>query len=67
MLEKHFKSVKHPVLFGLINSLLWNTQNSCVLLGQRNENQVEAASMLDAQLSGEDVLWVKQLYNFKNN
>ena len=67
LLEKHFKSMKHPVLFGLINSLLWDTHNSCVLLGQRNENQVEAASMLDAQLSKEDVLWIKQLYNFKNN
>lgn len=65
LLEKHFKSEKHPVLFGLINSLLYNSKNSCVLLGQRNENQVEVASSLGGQLSREEVRWIKQLYNFK--
>jgi aryl-alcohol dehydrogenase-like predicted oxidoreductase len=67
LLEKHFKSEKHPVLFGLINSLLYASENSCVLLGQRNENQVEVASSLGGQLSREEVHWIKQLYNFKNN
>ena len=67
LLEKHFRSEKHPVLFGLINSLLCDSDNSCVLLGQRNENQVEAASSLGAKLSKEDVRWIKQLYSFKNS
>jgi hypothetical protein len=47
--------------------LLYDSENSCVLLGQRNENQVEVASSLGEQLSREEVHWIKQLYNFKNN
>jgi hypothetical protein len=34
----------------------------CVLLGQRNVQQVEAASLLGNGLSKEDAQWVKALY-----
>ena len=52
----------HPVMHGVIDTLISDSENSCVLLGQRNIDQVNVAKTLGDSLSQEDVNWVKQLY-----
>ena len=51
------------VLYGVVNALFLDSPTSCVLLGQRNVEQVEVASFLGDVLSSEDTNWVKSLYN----
>ena len=48
---------------GIIDSLLLDSPSGCVLLGQRNIEQVKIATTLGGVLSKEDVDWVKSLYN----
>ena len=58
-----FKREKNPVLYGVVNALFLDSPTSCVLLGQRNVEQVKVASSLGDILSSEDTNWVKSLYN----
>ena len=61
-LEKKFSKHKYPIMYGVINSLFFDSPTSCVLLGQRNDNQVNIASSLGDVLSKDETKWVKSLY-----
>ena len=61
-LEERFSDHLQPVLHGLVDALLTDTPKGCVLLGQRNVEQVEAAAQLGEALSNEAAGWVKELY-----
>ncbi len=61
-LEERFKGHHQPVLRGLIDTLLTDAPTGCVLLGQRNIQQVEAAIVLGEPISDEDAEWVRELY-----
>jgi len=61
-LEEHFSDHSQPVMHGLVDALLTDTPTGCVLLGQRNVEQVEAAAQLGKALSNEDGDWVNGLY-----
>ena len=62
LLEEKFSNHPHPVMRGLIDSLLFDSPSGCVLLGQRNISQVDVASTLGEILSEEEVDWIKSLY-----
>lgn len=62
-LQERFSDHPHPIMHGVIDSLLSDSENSCVLLGQRNISQVEAANTLGIDINEDDVNWIKQLYN----
>jgi len=57
-----FSSLAEPVLTALTGSLLANNPTACVLLGQRNPRQVEAAAAAGEALSAEDAAWVRGVY-----
>lgn len=61
-LENHFEDHPQPVLHGLLGALLTDSPTGCVLLGQRNEEQVLAAAELGDPLSEADTTMVKELY-----
>jgi myo-inositol catabolism protein IolS len=61
-LEEHFSDHPQPVMHGLVDALLTDAPTGCVLLGQRNVEQVEAAAQLGEALSNEDGDWVNGLY-----
>lgn len=61
-LEERFSDHSSPLMHGLVDALLTDVPTGCVLLGQRNESQVQAASLLGDALSVEDSVWVKSLY-----
>jgi len=64
-LRERFSDHPNPVMRGVIDSLISDSQNSCVLLGQRNPSQVAVAKTLGESMSLEDVNWVKELYKQK--
>lgn len=61
-LETRFSEHPEPVIHGLVDALLTDAPTGCVLLGQRNVSQVEAAAQLGSPLSEADADWVKALY-----
>ena len=61
-LVRKFSHHPTPVLHGLIGSLLEDSPTGCVLLGQRNIDQVTKASELGGIISKEDARWVKGIY-----
>jgi aryl-alcohol dehydrogenase-like predicted oxidoreductase len=61
-LEEHFSDHPQPVMHGLVDALLTDVPTGCVLLGQRNVVQVEAAAQLGEALSMRESGWVKSLY-----
>ena len=61
-LLRKFSHHPNPVLHGLIGPLLEDSPTGCVLLGQRNIQQVEVAKTLGDAMSKEDSDWVKDLY-----
>ena len=61
-LEERFANHPEPVMHGLVDALLTDVPTGCVLLGQRNVEQVEAAAQLGESLSNEDGDWVNRLY-----
>ena len=62
-LRKKFFDRPHPVLSGVIDILHSDSSNSCVLLGQRNVNQVNNAACLGELLSDDEINWVRKLYD----
>jgi len=62
MLKEQFSDQPYPVIHGVIDTLISDSKNSCVLLGLRNITQVETAQALGVAMPSEDVNWVKQLY-----
>ena len=61
-LRKRFNSHPHPIMHGIIDTLIFDSKNSCVLLGQRNAAQVRIAKTLGIFMNEEDVNWVKSIY-----
>ena len=61
-LSDRFSNHSQPVMHGLISPILEDAPTGCVLLGQRNEEQVNKASQLGGVISKEDAEWVKKLY-----
>lgn len=61
-LENHFENHPQPVLHGLLGALLTDSPTGCVLLGQRDEEQVLAAAELGNPLSEADAIMVKEMY-----
>lgn len=59
---ERFSSLEEPVLTALTGSLLAGNPTACVLLGQRNPRQVEAAAAAGEALSAEDAAWVRGVY-----
>ena len=45
-----------------IDALLTDVSSGCVLLGQRNLDQVTTAATLGEKMSKQDAGWVKSLY-----
>ena len=62
ILEKRFPDHPQPVLYGLTGALLCDAPTGCVLLGQRNPDQVAAAAVLGEPLDEKDSQWVFSLY-----
>lgn len=60
--SRRFASHPEPVLHALTGVLLAGNPTACVLLGQRNIRQVDAAAAAGQALSAEDAAWVRQLY-----
>ena len=61
-LEERFSKHPQPVLHGLLGALLADSPTGCVLLGQRDVNQVNAAATLGEALTDEGTAWIKKLY-----
>jgi len=57
-----FRHHPQPVLHGLIDALLTDAPTGCVLLGQRNIDQVRAAATLGTPLTQAEANWVKSLF-----
>jgi aryl-alcohol dehydrogenase-like predicted oxidoreductase len=62
-LEERFKEHPQPVMRGLIDTILADAPTGCVLLGQRNVQQVEAAAVLGDIMEEQDADWVSALYS----
>ena len=62
LLEKRFSKHLSPVMFGVVNALFNDSPSGCVLLGQRNIDQVLIAASLGDLIKDEDSTWVKSLY-----
>jgi hypothetical protein len=62
LLKNRFKNHPNPVVHGVIDTLVSDSKNSCVLLGQRNKKQVEVASSLGETVSDNDRKWIKSIY-----
>jgi aryl-alcohol dehydrogenase-like predicted oxidoreductase len=61
-MRKHFDRHQEPVLHAVIGALLTGNETACVLLGQRNPKQVEAAAAVGEPLSPDEAAWVKRMY-----
>ena len=59
---RRFARHPEPVLHALTGVLLAGNPTACVLLGQRNRRQVDAASSVGEPLSAEDAAWVRAAY-----
>ncbi len=57
-----FADHTEPVLHAVVGALLTGNLTACVLLGQRNVKQVEAAATIGEALSEEDAAWVRSHY-----
>ena len=62
LLKQRFKASQNPIMHGIVNALFSDAPTGCVLLGQRNIQQVDAASRLGDVLSKKDTDWVRALY-----
>jgi len=61
-LQQRFADYREPVLHGLVGALLADSPNACVLLGQRQPQQVRAAGRVGEPLTAEELTWVRQIY-----
>ena len=62
-MERRFGDGPEPVLYALTGALLTDNPSACVLLGQRNPDQVEAAAAASGfELSEEEAAWVIATY-----
>jgi myo-inositol catabolism protein IolS len=61
-LRKKFADREEPVLSAVTGALLTGNPTACVLLGQRNPRQAEAAARAGEPLSHEEAEWVRKVY-----
>jgi aryl-alcohol dehydrogenase-like predicted oxidoreductase len=61
-MRTRFADHPEPVLHAVTGALLTDNPTACVLLGQRNARQVDAAACVGDALSPEDAAWVRQQY-----
>jgi aryl-alcohol dehydrogenase-like predicted oxidoreductase len=61
-MRKKFAGRPEAVLSALTGALLADNPAACVLLGQRNPRQAEAASKAGEPLSHEEAAWVRKVY-----
>jgi aryl-alcohol dehydrogenase-like predicted oxidoreductase len=57
-----FANQREPVLHAVTGALLTGNPTACVLLGQRNAKQAEAAAAAGEALNPTDAAWVRQVY-----
>ena len=60
---RRFAGHPQPVLHALTGALLAGNPTACVLLGQRNRQQVQAAAQCGTAFSLSDAEWVKKTYS----
>lgn len=63
ILEKKYSNEKNAVMYGIVNSLFYDSPTGCVILGQRNTEQVEIASSLGEIIPEKESEWIKSLYS----
>ena len=63
ILEKKYSNEKNAVMYGIVNSLFYDSPTGCVILGQRNTEQVEIASSLGEIIPKKESEWIKSLYS----
>ena len=63
ILEKKYSNEKNAVMYGVVNSLFYDTPTGCVILGQRNTEQVQIASYLGEIIPEKESEWIKSLYS----
>jgi aryl-alcohol dehydrogenase-like predicted oxidoreductase len=61
-MRERFVSHREPVLRAVTGALLAGNPTACVLLGQRNVKQVQAAAAIGDALTDEDAAWVRAQY-----
>ncbi len=61
-MRKRFSEHREPVLHAVTGALLTDNPTACVLLGQRNPKQVEAAAAGGEALSPDEAAWVRRVY-----
>jgi myo-inositol catabolism protein IolS len=61
-MQERFAAHSEPVLHAVIGALLTGNPTACVLLGQRNERQVQAAAAVGEALTETDAEWVRSQY-----
>ena len=61
-MRNRFDGHREPVLHAVIGALLTGNETACVLLGQRNENQVASAAAVGEPLSPDEAAWVRKMY-----
>ncbi len=61
-MEKRFADHEEPVLYGLIGALLADSPNATALIGQHRPAHVVAAAKAGDNVSPENSLWVRRLY-----
>jgi aryl-alcohol dehydrogenase-like predicted oxidoreductase len=62
MMRQRFADHPEPVLYAVTGALLTGNRTACVLLGQRNQKQAEAAAKAGDPLSAKDAEWVRKVY-----
>ena len=63
ILEEKYSHEKNAVMYGIVNSLFYDTPTGCVILGQRNTEQVQIASSLGEIIPEKESEWIKSLYS----
>jgi len=61
-MRRRFPKQKEPVLYAVTGALLAGNPTACVLLGQRNAKQAEAAAVAGDPMSAPDADWARRLY-----
>lgn len=61
-MRRRFPNLREPVLNAVTGALLTGNATACVLLGQRNAKQAEAAAAAGEPLSAADAEWVRRVY-----
>ncbi len=60
--RRHFPGSREPVLNAVTGALLTDNPTACVLLGQRNARQAEAAAAAGEPISPAGAEWVRRVY-----